>query len=411
MKKKCLALVTALLMISLMIVPSVSARALTFIAVNNNFSRNLSPTTIPVRINGNIYVPYSMFRNVGNLKTIYNSRYDQVIIYNSNHILTFDITNQLTYDELGSVYSINAIRYNSTVYVPAYIVCECFSYNYSYITSSGLGPVLRIVTDDSSLSDDALLERELTTMRNIYNDYQALYGDKKPSNPGTSSQPVSPTTPSTNPSADPGDDVPSGTDEPAQASKAVYLAFEGPLSASTASILDQLARQGFHATFFVPSGITAETAPYLARAAAEGHTIGNQLNGAANPKDSLDQLLEQAADMNAQLRRLVKQRTRLMMIPGGSSHLEKEKTDGLLAAGYRLWDPTVDLRLNSSSAIASAALRQLRSTSQNVVLCMRNDASAAQALPKILAYLSAENYDVRSITELNTPINQLREVR
>mgnify|MGYP000954074072 FL=1 len=115
--------------------------------------------------------------------------------------------------------------------------------------------------------------------------------------------------------------------------------------------------------------------------------------------------------MNAQLRRLVKQRTRLMMIPGGSSHLEKEKTDGLLAAGYRLWDPTVDLRLNSSSAIASAALRQLRSTSQNVVLCMRNDSSAAQALPKILAYLSAENYDVRSITELNTPINQLREVR
>jgi peptidoglycan/xylan/chitin deacetylase (PgdA/CDA1 family) len=57
--------------------------------------------------------------------------------------------------------------------------------------------------------------------------------------------------------------------------RAVYLTFDdGPNPAATPALLDVLARHKAEATFFViDRHVTPETAPIVARAAAEGHTI------------------------------------------------------------------------------------------------------------------------------------------
>jgi peptidoglycan-N-acetylglucosamine deacetylase len=55
----------------------------------------------------------------------------------------------------------------------------------------------------------------------------------------------------------------------------IYLTYDdGPNPEATPALLDALAREGVTATFFViPRHVTAETAPILARAAADGHAI------------------------------------------------------------------------------------------------------------------------------------------
>jgi chitooligosaccharide deacetylase len=57
---------------------------------------------------------------------------------------------------------------------------------------------------------------------------------------------------------------------------AVYLTYDdGPNPTATPALLDILAREGATATFFViPDHVTAETAPIVARAWAEGHGVG-----------------------------------------------------------------------------------------------------------------------------------------
>ncbi len=56
----------------------------------------------------------------------------------------------------------------------------------------------------------------------------------------------------------------------------IYLTYDdGPNPAATPQLLDELASQRVHATFFViERHITAETAPILRRIVAEGHRIG-----------------------------------------------------------------------------------------------------------------------------------------
>jgi peptidoglycan-N-acetylglucosamine deacetylase len=55
----------------------------------------------------------------------------------------------------------------------------------------------------------------------------------------------------------------------------VYLTFDdGPNPATTPDLLDALAREGVHATFFlIDRHVTAETAPIIRRMFAEGHAV------------------------------------------------------------------------------------------------------------------------------------------
>src|SRR5688572_24262205 len=56
----------------------------------------------------------------------------------------------------------------------------------------------------------------------------------------------------------------------------VYLTYDdGPNSTTTPDLLDVLAREGVHATFFlIDAHVTEETAPIVSRIFADGHVVG-----------------------------------------------------------------------------------------------------------------------------------------
>jgi peptidoglycan/xylan/chitin deacetylase (PgdA/CDA1 family) len=64
------------------------------------------------------------------------------------------------------------------------------------------------------------------------------------------------------------------------AAPAAYLTFDdGPNPEATPALLDVLAREGARATFFlIPEFVTAETAPIVRRAAADGHGLALHSN-------------------------------------------------------------------------------------------------------------------------------------
>lgn len=378
--------------------PINAAPSIVFTAINDVFVRSVSPTNLPARIGNTIYVPVSFFNGSPGLKSIYNAQYNQLVVFNSSHIMTFDITNSVTYNEQGTVFSGTAVKRNSVYYVPAKSVCECFGFDYSYITKGLLGPIVRINSDDNAVSDDMLLEKGFTAMRSIYNEYQATYATT------TTPQPTSPVVPpeTTPPTTDGNVGTPDNTTTE-ESRKVVYLAFEGAMGDDTGTILNTLSARNYNATFFAAKGSQPE---YLLRAAACGHTIGNNLGGEGS-------LSEQAAQTSDMIKAITKTKPRLMMIPGGSKNIDRETIDSLILDGYRLWDSSSNYKTNSgsSSAIYSASTRYLASTSKNVVLCLKNDAASAAALNSLSAYFEAHNYEVRPITETNTPINSIQDMR
>lgn len=418
MKKRFCALVLSLLFFCACIspLPTRAAPSVIFTAINDTFLRNLTPSTMPTIIGGLPYVPYTTFTAAPNpgLMGKYDSVNNQLVLYNINHILTFDMANAITRDEQGNVYPANAVRHNGTYYVPARVVCDAFGFRYSYLSSTLLGPVIRINTDDSGISDEDLVSKGFSVMRSIYDQYQATYNqgtDPDPDTP-TPPTPVDPDTPT-----DPGEpEIPSTSGEPdtpeTPNAKVVYLAIQGDMNEYTAEILDILDSNNYTAAFFVTPRSQGQNSDYLLRAAASGHVIGNNLYGDGSTFQSTEELLRQAQDTQDVIQAVTKTHSRALMVPGGSQNLSQEERDALIQAGYRLWDPSGDTRLwGSASAIYSSCVSLLENTSGNVVLSLMSNPSSVQALSSLVSYFRQNNCEIRPISETITPINQIREMR
>ena len=346
--------------------PSSAAPDVIFTAVNDTFLRGLSPSTMPTVIGGQAYVPYATFTAAPNPGLIgkYDGVNNQLVLYNINRILTFDMANAITRDEQGTVYSAGAVRRNGTYYVPARVVCEAFGFRYSFVPGNLLGPIVRINTAP----------------------------EPEPEAPQT--QPEQP---------DP---------DEALTGKVVYLAIVGDVNEYTAQILDLLEDNRYSAAFFVTPRAQGENADYLLRAAASGHVIGVNLYGEGSSFDSTQQLLAQAQDTQQVIRAVTKTRARALMVPGGSASLTQEQRDALIQAGYRLWDGSGQTDLwASANDIYSSSLSQLRRAPGNAVLCLGNNPASVQALSSLAAFFRSHGIEVRPLSETATPVNQIQEMR
>ena len=386
--------------------PSSAAPDVIFTAINDTFLRGLSPSTMPTIIGGQAYVPYTTFTAAPNPGLIgtYDGVNNQLVLYNINRILTFDMANAITRDEQGTVYAAGAVRRNGTYYVPARVVCEAFGFRYSLIPGNLLGPIVRINTDGSGLSDDYLVSRGFSVMRTIYDQYQRDYGAPA-EDPEPSSDPE--------PQPDPPQIQPEQPDpDESLAGKVVYLAVVGDVNEYTAEILDILQANRYTAAFFVTPRAQGENADYLLRAAASGHVIGVNLYGEGSSFDSTEQLLAQAQDTQQVIRAVIKTRARALMVPGGSASLTQEQRDALIQAGYRLWDGSGQTDLwASANDIYSASLSQLRRAPGNAVICLGNNPAGAQALSSLASFFRSHDIEVRSLSETATPVNQIQEMR
>lgn len=117
----------------------------------------------------------------------------------------------------------------------------------------------------------------------------------------------------------------------------VYLTYDdGPNPMATPALLDVLAREGVTATFFViPRHVTEDTAPILARAAAEGHALALHSHTRALMLESPASLAELFATQVARIEQLSGAPVCRLFRPhagwrGGPMYV------GLDRAGYRL---------------------------------------------------------------------------
>lgn len=388
MKRAAALLLVCLIFISLPGSLAAVAPTVIFTAINDAV-QSLSANTMPVRVGGQVYVPYTTLSRLSPISVYYNVREQRVLVYNFDYTLNFDLANSITYDESGVVYSYNAVRRSGTIFVPISLVCQKFGFSYSHITVPPYGSVIRINTEAPILTDSEFVDRYLSRMEQVYDTYVESLAPE-PSDPDTPEEPAEP----------------SQQDEPEPV--AVSLAFEGPLTAETESILDSLENAGEQAAFFI-SGDVSEWRSTLRRILGEGHTIGLYAPG---EYASVDELLSALQAQNDALCEVLHTRARLVWMPGSRS-LTQEQRDALIGAGYRLWEDNLDPRADERSAYSVRANVRtiLQSMERNAVVRLLSNEASAEALPGILSDLSRTGHDIQVIREWHTPVNSAQEMR
>ena len=185
--------------------------------------------------------------------------------------------------------------------------------------------------------------------------------------------------------------------------KEVVLTFDdGPWPGPTARVLDALARECVHATFFL-LGRNAAAAPALAkRELAEGHTVGHHTF--AHPLLSHRSLAAADAEIDrgiAAVERAVygdagaKRRTPFFRFPGFAASpalLDRVQARGLVVFGADLW--ASDWNPMSPGQELQLILARLDAARGGIVLFHDTKSQTAAMLPAFLRALKAKGYRV-----------------
>lgn len=369
------------------------SRALTLTAVNDSILP-LSDSTMPARLGGEIYVPYSVFSQLG----VSASSSDGVLDLSANgETLSFSPAEGYVYDQNLNSYSTPAYSMNGTTYVPVKLCCGKFGLSYSTLAVAG-ETVLR-VTDGSASSDSAFAAAKSGTIENTINSYKGI-----PSSNGASSNGGTAAKPDETP-------IPKVEEKPARKPARVYLTFCGAPDKNTAAVLDTLSESGRTAAFFLPVKSADWTDDTVRRIAAEGHTLALLLD--ADEKASGDALVEQLTLANERLRLLTGVQTRIVSVSTGCARLSRAQRDALIAAGYRLWDATLDAGDEKGTAARAYAetAQRFSETDAAVVLRLHHSAATAEALAALSAYMTRQGIPSGTISLALTPINGADETR
>ena len=372
------------------------SRALTLTAVNDSILP-LSDSTMPARLGGEVYVPYSVFSQLG----VSASSSDGVLDLSANgETLSFSPAEGYVYDQNLNSYSTPAYSMNGTTYVPVKLCCGKFGLSYSTLAVAG-ETVLR-VTDGSASSDSAFAAAKSGTIENTINSYKGISSANGSSSNGASSNGGTAAKPDET-------SIPKVEEKPARKPARVYLTFYGAPDKNTAAVLDTLRGSGRTAAFFLPVKSADWTDDTVRRIAAEGHTLALLLD--ADEKASGDALVEQLTLANERLRLLTGVQTRIVSVSTGCAQLSQR--DALIAAGYRLWDATLDAGDEKGTAARAYAetAQRFSETNATVVLSLHHSKETAEAVELISAYMSRQGIPSGTISLALTPINGANETR
>lgn len=196
--------------------------------------------------------------------------------------------------------------------------------------------------------------------------------------------------------------TPPPTAEPAD--KTVYLTFDDGPSENTAGILQTLADYGAQATWFVTGGSVAAYPEQLLAIARAGHALGlhSDTHDYADIYASVEAFLADMEAISARVEQLTGQRCGLLRFPGGSINaynagLYQPLCAEVLRRGYRYydWNASAQDAVSPQRSAADTARRVIEGVHANrwsVVLLHDTKSHTADALPEILAALSAEGY-------------------
>lgn len=322
-------------------------------------------------IDGIYYVPVDIFGMLSQVELLMDSRSAEFMVYNrtSKRYITVLFHQKIaTVNGEEEVYLNFYQLHGGYYYVPAEYFCEvlALSCEVQRSSSSTYGVTLRISDGGHTLSMKELLSG--------YDPADSTTAD------------TSTTLPSTEPP------VTSGADTVA---RTTFLTFNSIAGEGLPAILDALKDTGVRATFF----FTAEelrTAPdRVIDVVAGGHLVALTCESA----DTVADFLEQMESANDILCGIVKLRTHIVQLPGGTakSGFSEEELTQLGAAGYVLWDWTYDVPDSvgyRASYVTSLCQRAITKSEINVLRMSCNE-TVAQLLPDLLDFLTANpNYTV-----------------
>ena len=393
MKKRLAALLLAMLLVLALLPGAFAAPELILVCTDGVFQQSVNEDNMPVFIDGALYIPYSFLSGVKAVNCVYNSSLRQLLVYNLDYRMTFDLAGDQTYDSAGELFAGKAVWRGGTVFVPIKLICLKFGLYFSYIEKSSaniIAPVARIASESPSVDDMPFVVRNISTMKAIADAYAAA------------------ATPS-------GDDLPPETDTPPvrppepQPDTLVYFIFQGEVNEYTAEILDVLARRRISAAFFVDT-LSALDEDVLRRIYAEGHTVGLYADLEGLSEEETAQTLLRAEEA---LSSVLHTKTRLQSVSGGSETLSAAQVELIIDMGFRLWDGNVYDTSGGSSAASSAASinRRLSASGLTKVAAFASEEDTAAVLERVAAYVAAGGFSLLTANEWDAPVNSIREVR
>ena len=372
MKKIVSLLLAAVLCVCLLTaaVPASQGSTVYFMVVNEKLL-DLERSTMPIMVNGTLYVPYTMFSidatgvNLDVYAT-YSSVKNQVLVYSTSKQLIFDISSGDTYEPGGKTYSERAMVRNSTAYVPIGRVCDVFKGEISYtVSSTEYGRLIRLTNRSKVLTDAQYINAADNMLRSSLNRYREA-------NPAT----------------------PSGPSAPVQSlgsGAAVYLGFTLSEELSPAYMLDALERQDISALVFMTAEQLETEDDLVRELVGRGHFVGLRVEGTEEREVSavLDELrlgqrlLTAAAHYKA-----------LVVLAEGA---DEAMTEAVEAAGYVCWQTTADGRALDGTAYSRAVeLMKEMDGCEEARNCLLLDSRNGDMLASLLEFIYEEEYHFRA---------------
>lgn len=369
MKKKMLALFCALtLTLGILSLSAWGAPTTIYLLAANDKMCDLPGNTLPVAVNGTIYIPYTVFDKDAtgtDLGVYYGIKQDKGIIlnlYSLNGNLTFTVNQHSCTDRDGNVMNFRAVVRNNIPYVPAAAVCSFFGLQYSFLPTPDRGTLIRICSSSASLSDAVFLSAAGSAMLSRYN---AIIQSMEP-------QPTPAVTPTPTPTPMPSP-TPSSSPRPNSNPKEnvrVYIAIDA--SQATVDLTEFLA--GTQALFLFTPDSLPEQSPLVRRVLAKGHSIGLIPTG-----DTPEEALESLKRGNELLTHIARVRTRIVAAEG-------ELADVLSAQGWSCWQPNVS---GSTAATLLANLNNRRTTGRLTL------PANSYTISQVISQIREDGYDRR----------------
>lgn len=367
MKQKFIVAILMLCLIIFMGMPFASAAGTLYFTAVNETILPLSDATMPTVLNGEMYVPYSVFTTKELGVNFYStSGGNTVSLYKGSTLLIFNLSEGYSYDQNDVQYTAVAQKYNGIVYVPVTFVSSFFGYTYSYIDSAP-APIVRIKTSSVIYNDKTFVSVSRTKMESYLDEYYGVT-----------------ITPSPSPS----------TGYETYENVTIFLSFDNISSENTDDILSTLDQYGYHGCFFVTKEELVEHDDLIRKIAGHGHSIGIRLQSGT---------IEEYSETSAVLFEVTKLRT--LLVSADSAVLETAEQmaedEGLL-----FWNDTKSfgsVRFSPSSltnklSTATGSFENLSFSCTNYTL---------NSLLSVLSYLNTHGYTIKLINEIQSPTPQI----
>ena len=318
--------------------PAKAAGSVYFVAAEESVLP-VTDATMPFWANGYLYVPASVFTNLG-ISVINNTAKKMTVLEKDRRAMLFDWAKGTAQDSSGSLFTPGVIQSGGLVFVPASTVANFFGLQYS-VTDVTNGYLVWLRSPDFGMSAKDFANAATYNMEERYNAY-----NRDATSSTTPNVPVTPSAPTRG--------------------ARIHLCLEA--DQRTSGLLDALDRANGWATFYCTPDFLESNGELLRRMAASGYAVGILA-------ESGEDIAEQLRRGNEALYRATLGKTRLIYVPDA----ETTELQALEETGWRCLKPSMNragYKLESSSN-ASALMKRVAARRGDVSVWLGTTASAA----------------------------------